>query len=82
MKISPSVGARPPGMNTSAKPGLSLKCDTDRPQSPAITGDNGNPFSANSIAGARSRASVSLPNLPCSSAQPSTQPGTLHEYGE
>ena len=82
LKISPSAGLRPPGMNTSANPGLSLNRATERAQSPAITGDNGKPPSANAIAGARSRASGSLPNLPCNSAQPSTQPGTLHEYGE
>ena len=46
LKRSPSRGARPPGMNTSAKPGLSLKREMERSQSTAITGESGKPSSA------------------------------------
>jgi hypothetical protein len=66
-------------MNTAAKPGLSRFRSAPRAQSDAITGESGKPSSANAIAGARSRAKGSFPNFACSSAQPSTVPGTLHE---
>ena len=45
-ETSPSRGARPPGMKTSAKPGLSWNTRVERSQSPAITGESGKPSSA------------------------------------
>ncbi len=71
----------PPGKNVGAKPGLSAKMRAERFQPAAITCGTGRPSSAARIAGANTSFIGIRPNLPCSVSQPSTVPGTVHEYG-
>ncbi len=72
-------GNLPPGMKTSAKPGISLNFAAPLAQAAAMTRGTGAPSRAASMVGSSSRDMGSLPNFPCSSNQPSTHPGTVHE---
>ena len=79
MNSSPSFGARPPGMKTSLKPGLSWKARTDRFQSEAMTGESGKPSSAYLIAAARTSFIGSFPYRAWRSNHAAAVPGTDQE---